>query len=237
MACVAIIRDITARNGPRRRWKESRPSWKQNTAGRGSREVPAQEPAGRPPLGSLVTWKPAPSWVATARASCHRRGRGWIERGWLGRLRRSGHGKGAGNVQEVFLGGSVALPGTGLDMKGALVAANRLVKNVGTGRFLVGSSLRVMRGDEASCGKRVRWVGGIQRGAQHNVWSWNPDAVVAAGWPVGQEGRHRGFAAIGLFDTASNLTPVTGESGSAPNPGIQMAVFLKRRTQPRPFWY
>lgn len=197
---VAIIRDITVRK--RAQAEVERVN---NELEREHREA---EDIGR----RLLRGQPVdPRWTAFVKVEpCSKAGgdrAGFLSRtladganeDWLVVFDASGHGKGAAKFQEVFLGGLIALLGTGLDMKGSLEALNRLVRTVGTGRFLVGNLLRVMRDDERAAEEGVRWIEEFNV-AQHNVVILDPDATTAAEWPWDRRENIGASLPIGLFD-------------------------------------
>ena len=77
---------------------------------------------------------------------------------WLAMFDASGHGKGAAKFQEVALGGLLALLKAGMPIDKALVAANSTLESLGTGRFLVGTILRIMKKDEAPAQDGFVWI-------------------------------------------------------------------------------
>jgi len=77
---------------------------------------------------------------------------------WLAMFDASGHGKGAAKFQEVALGALLALLKAGMPIDVALVAANSTLESLGTGRFLVGTILRVMKKDEAPAQDGFVWI-------------------------------------------------------------------------------
>jgi serine phosphatase RsbU (regulator of sigma subunit) len=77
---------------------------------------------------------------------------------WLAMFDASGHGKGAAKFQEVALGGLLALLKAGMPIDKALVAGNSMLESFGTGRFLVGTILRVMKKGEAPAQDGFVWI-------------------------------------------------------------------------------
>jgi PAS domain S-box-containing protein len=206
---VAIIRDITARKRAEAEVERVKSEWE--------REHKEAEDIGR----SLLGGQPVdPRWAAFVKVEpCSRAGgdrAGFLSRTfgedraneeWLVVFDASGHGKGAAKFQEVFLGGLIALLGTGLDVKDSLEAINRLVLQIGTGRFLVGNLLRVMRDDERPAENGVRWIEEFNV-AQHNVLVLDPDAPTAAEWQWERQEDTGASLPIGLFDNGlANLMP------------------------------
>lgn len=77
---------------------------------------------------------------------------------WLAMFDASGHGKGASKFQEVALGGLLALLKAGLPIDKALVVVNSTLESLGTGRFMVGNILRVMKKGEAPDEDGFVWI-------------------------------------------------------------------------------
>jgi PAS domain S-box-containing protein len=206
---VAIIRDITVRKRA-----EAEVERVKSELEREHREA---EEIGR----SLLRDRPVdPRWAAFVKVEpCSKAGgdrAGFLSRtlgedganeDWLVVFDASGHGKGAAKFQEVFLGGLIALLGTGLDMKESLKAINRQVRTIGTGRFLVGNLLRVMRDDERPAEDGVRWIEEFNV-AQHSVLVLDPDATMAAEWQWDRRESTGTSLPIGLFDNGlASLVP------------------------------
>jgi hypothetical protein len=77
---------------------------------------------------------------------------------WLAMFDASGHGKGAAKFQEVALGGLLALLRGGMPIGKALVGANSTLESLGTGRFLVGTIIRIMKKGEAPADDGFVWI-------------------------------------------------------------------------------
>jgi PAS domain S-box-containing protein len=132
---------------------------------------------------------------------------GSMNEDWLLVLDASGHGKGAAKFQEVALGGLIALLETGMSMRDALQGVNHVVRQLGTGRFLVGNALRIVREEERAAEPGFRWIEEFNI-AQHAVLVLDPDQTVATDWEWARSGRPGASLPMGLFeDGLAGLAP------------------------------
>ncbi|MBF0292173.1 MAG: SpoIIE family protein phosphatase [Nitrospinae bacterium] len=118
---------------------------------------------------------------------------------WLAMFDASGHGKGASKFQEVALGGLLAMLKAGSSIDKALVALNAALESLGTGRFLVGEILRILKKGEAPAKEGFVWIEEF-RIALHPILILDPQEDEAREL-LGDPGKlETGSLPLGLFD-------------------------------------